>query len=71
MMIHCNRLKDHVISSINSCSTQLHTPLSSNTPFGSYDYLAINSPPSEKTKLMELLSQAEHSKDNVAYKIIV
>ena len=64
MMIHCNRLKDHVISSINSCSTQLHTPLSSNAPFGSYDYLATNSP-NERTKLMELLSQAESSKDNV------
>ena len=70
MMIHCNRLKDHVISSINGCSTQLHTPLSSNTPFGSYNYLAINSP-SEKTKLMELLSQVEHSKDNIGNKIIV
>ena len=64
MMVHCSRLRDHVISNINSCATQLHTPLTANTPFGSYDYLSNNSP-SERTKLMELLTQAENSKNNM------
>ena len=63
-MVHCSRLRDHVISSINSCTTQLHTPLTTNTPFGSYDYLSNNSP-SERIKLIELLSQAENSKNNI------
>ena len=63
-MVHCSRLRDHVISNINSCTAQLHTLLTPDTPFGSYDYLSNNSP-SERTKLMELLSQAENSKNNI------
>lgn len=59
MMVYSSRLRDHVISSVTSCSTQLHAPLTPNTPFGLYDYLANNSP-GERTKLMELLSQVEN-----------
>ena len=61
MMVHCSTLRDHVITSLISCTTQLHTPLSPNNPFGSYDYLS-NTSPNEQTKLMELLSQAENRK---------
>jgi len=60
MMIHCDRLKDHMITSLGSCSTHLHTPLSPASPFGSHDYLS-GRPPGEKNKLMELLSQVENS----------
>ena len=61
MMIHCDRLKDHVITSLSSCSSHLHTPLSPASPFGSHDYLSGRSP-GERNKLMELLSQVENSK---------
>ena len=61
MMIHCDRLRNHVISSLGGCSTHLHTPLSPANPFGSYDYLSMRSP-AERNKLMELLSQVENSK---------
>jgi len=53
-----------MITSLGSCSTRLHTPLSPASPFGSHDYLSGRSP-GERNKLMELLSQVENSKCSV------